>query len=75
MRRPAAALVAIAAVAVAGDARADRVVSGTVLDDTTGQPVAGALVAVGAGEAGTDDRGRFAGAYGWRDVEALIPDR
>ncbi len=54
------ALVALAALAAAaGEARADRVVTGTVVDDTTGQPVAGALVAVGAGEAGTDDQGRF----------------
>jgi hypothetical protein len=41
-------------------ARADRTVAGTVVDDATGQPVAGALVAVGTAEAPTDDTGRFA---------------
>src|SRR5436190_19187376 len=62
MRAP-AVLVAIAVAAIAAsatDARADRVVTGTVLDDATGKPVPGALVAVGTGEAGTDDQGRFA---------------
>src|SRR5262245_57316213 len=41
-------------------ARADRTVTGTVVDDATGQPVAGALVAAGTAEAPTDDTGRFA---------------
>ena len=38
---------------------AARAVTGTVLDDATGQPVVGALVAVGGGEAVTGDDGRF----------------
>ena len=59
MRAHAAVLIAVAAAAAAGDARADRVVTGTVVDDATGKPVPGALVAVGAAEAGTDDAGRF----------------
>src|SRR5689334_18736111 len=41
-------------------ARADRTVTGSVVDDATGQAVAGALVAVGTAEAPTDDAGRFA---------------
>ena len=53
--------VAIVAVVLGGGvARADRVVAGTVTDDATGKPIAGALVAVGAREGGTDDGGRFA---------------
>lgn len=67
MRCRSAAITALAVVAGlaalgggAGVARAERAVRGTVLDDATGQPVAGALVAVGAGEAGSDDAGRFA---------------
>ena len=54
---PAAAIAVIAA--MAGEARADRVVTGIVVDDATGQPVPGALVQVGAAEAATDDAGRF----------------
>jgi hypothetical protein len=38
---------------------ADRVVTGTVVDDATGLPVPGALVTVGAGETATDDDGAF----------------
>src|SRR3954471_23445145 len=38
---------------------ADRAVIGSVVDDATGMPVAGALVAVGGGEAATDDQGQF----------------
>ncbi|HEX3758995.1 MAG TPA: TonB-dependent receptor [Kofleriaceae bacterium] len=53
---PAIAVVMMAA----SSARADRTVTGTVVNDATGQPVAGALVAVGAAEAPTDDAGRFA---------------
>src|SRR5262245_49605090 len=41
-------------------AHADRTVTGSVADDATGQPVAGALVAAGTAEAPTDDTGRFA---------------
>src|SRR5215468_5291005 len=53
-------LLATAIVLVAPSlARADRTVTGTVVDDATGQPVAGALVAVGTAEAPTDDTGRF----------------
>src|SRR4051812_7899053 len=54
-------LLAAAAVLVAPSvARADRTVAGTVVDDATGQPVAGALVAAGTAEAPTDDAGHFA---------------
>jgi len=50
----------IAVVAItAGVARADRAVTGRVIDEASGQPVVGALVAVGTGEAGTDDGGNF----------------
>jgi hypothetical protein len=40
-------------------ARAERSISGTVVDHATGAPVAGALVAIGAVEVATDDDGRF----------------
>ena len=46
-------------VATATFAHAERVVVGTVVDDATGMPVPGALVAVGANEAATDDDGHF----------------
>ena len=41
-------------------AHAERAVSGTVVDDATGKPVVGALVAAGTAEAATDDAGKFA---------------
>ncbi len=50
--------IAIAIVAP-GVAHAERAVEGVILDDGTGQPVVGALVSVGVGEAGTDDNGAF----------------
>src|SRR4051794_41154078 len=54
------ALVALVIVAlVGGVARADRTITGTVVDSATGKPVAGALVAIGTAEAPTDDAGRF----------------
>jgi hypothetical protein len=40
-------------------ALADRTVSGTVVDDSTGAPVIGALVAIGTAETATDDQGHF----------------
>ena len=40
-------------------AHADRAVTGTVIDRTSGEPIAGALVSIGNGEAFTDERGRF----------------
>src|SRR5947207_10186494 len=49
----------VALVAGAESAHADRKVTGTVVDDATGKPVAGALVAVGAVELASDDAGRF----------------
>src|SRR5690349_2590080 len=52
----AALLVLVLAPAIAA---ADRAVTGTVVDDATGAPVAGALVTVGGGETATDDDGRF----------------
>ena len=54
------AVAAIAASVVApAIARADRAVTGTVVDDATGAPIAGALVTVGSTSATTDDAGRF----------------
>jgi hypothetical protein len=52
-------LVAIALVAPSA-AHAERAVVGSVVDDTTGQPVIGALVAIGTAEAATDGTGAFA---------------
>ena len=50
----------LAAVTLAAPAAfADRAVTGSVVDDATGSPVAGALVSVGSGEAATDDQGQF----------------
>src|SRR4051794_12246557 len=52
-------------------ARADRAVTGTVVDDATGAPVAGALVTVGSAVATTDDAGEFHAdelAFGRLDV-------
>jgi hypothetical protein len=50
----------VALVAAAGGvARAERAIDGAVVDDATGAPVVGALVAIGASEAATDDGGRF----------------
>src|ERR1043165_8948959 len=52
--------IATAIVLVApGLARADRTIAGSVVDDATGKPVVGALVAVGTAEAPTDDAGKF----------------
>src|SRR5215470_4853240 len=50
---------ALAVIAAAPPARADRSVTGAVLDDATGQPVVGALITVGNGEAASDERGWF----------------
>jgi hypothetical protein len=61
-------------VATTSAAYAERTVIGTVVDDSTGQPVVGALVAVGAGEAGTGDDGTFAITdvpYGRLDVVVI----
>ncbi|MGN6104641.1 MAG: TonB-dependent receptor [Kofleriaceae bacterium] len=58
MARRLAAPIAIVA-ALGQPARAERAVTGAVIDDATGQPIAGALVAIGAGEAATDNAGRF----------------
>jgi len=49
----------MAIAAIPAIARAERAVTGTVVDDATGMPVAGALVSVGTGEAGSDDAGTF----------------
>ena len=57
MRRALATAIALVAPSLA---YADRTVAGSVVNDATGQPVAGALVAVGTAEAPTDDAGRFA---------------
>ncbi|HEX4421798.1 MAG TPA: carboxypeptidase regulatory-like domain-containing protein [Kofleriaceae bacterium] len=51
----------VAAVAMApGVAQAERTVGGRVVDDATGAPVVGALVAVGSVEAVSGEDGRFA---------------
>ena len=69
------ALVAVVAVmAAAPVAHADRAVTGMVVDDATGLPVAGALVTVGGGEAATDDQGQFRideAAFGRLDVVVI----
>jgi hypothetical protein len=59
--RVAVTLLAILIGVVAGPsrARAERMVEGTIVDDATGEPIPGALVAVGTLEAATDERGRF----------------
>src|SRR5262245_50229891 len=49
----------VVVVASEGVAQADRSVTGRVIDGASGAPVAGALVTVGTGEAGTDDKGHF----------------
>ena len=56
MRGIAVAAVILIAPAVA---HAERAVTGTVVDDATGMPVPGALIAIGAAEAASDDDGRF----------------
>ncbi|MDB4953989.1 MAG: TonB-dependent receptor [Myxococcales bacterium] len=51
--------IVLAVIATAGIAHADRAISGIVVDDTTGSPIAGAFVVVGSSEAATDETGRF----------------
>lgn len=53
-------LVAAIVVLAPSAAHADRTVAGAVVDDATGQPVPGALVAIGTTEVATDDAGKFA---------------
>ena len=61
MSRVAIAAVIVATVAAtAGDARADRAVTGKVLDAATGAPIEGAVVAIGERQAMTDAAGGFA---------------
>ncbi|HSS02297.1 MAG TPA: TonB-dependent receptor [Kofleriaceae bacterium] len=57
-RRWLAVGIAVAVIAPA-IAHADRAVVGSVVDDATGLPVAGALVTVGASETTTDEQGQF----------------
>lgn len=59
MPRALVVAIAVAIVAVPGAAFADRAVTGTVVDDATGQPVPGALVTIAGGETATDDDGHF----------------
>src|SRR5262245_31045989 len=54
------ALVSGIAVLAPSAAYADRTVAGTVVNGATGQPIAGALVAIGTAEAATDEAGKFA---------------
>jgi hypothetical protein len=54
-------------------ARADRSVTGSVVDDATGLPVGGALVSIGGGEVTTDDRGQFrASDLGFGRIDVLV---
>lgn len=72
MRSLAFAIVVVAAAASA--ARAERAVTGLVVDDSTGLPIAGAFVSVGAGEAASGDDGRFTIAdvpFGRHDVVVI----
>lgn len=55
-----AAIGLVAALGAPRSAYADRSVTGTVVSDATGAPVAGVLVAAGTAEAATDDAGKFA---------------
>jgi hypothetical protein len=48
-----------ATLGAAGDARADRAVTGSVLDARTGAPIEGAVVAIGDRQATTDAQGAF----------------
>jgi hypothetical protein len=57
--RAALTLLVILWIAAPSRAYADRTVEGTVIDDATGEPIPGALVAVGTLEAATDEQGRF----------------
>lgn len=60
--------------AAASAARAERAVTGLVVDDSTGLPIAGAFVSVGAGEAASGDDGRFTIAevpFGRHDVVVI----
>jgi hypothetical protein len=54
------ALAAVIVLVAPSVAHADRTVTGAVLDEVTGQPIAGALVAIGTSEAATDGTGKFA---------------
>src|SRR5437868_6993018 len=51
--------VAAAVLAAPAIAHADRAVTGAVVDDASGVPIAGALVMVGSGETTTDEQGAF----------------
>ena len=54
-------------------ARAERAVTGSVVDDATGQPIVGALVSIGDREATTDGGGRFrVGSLGSGDVDVVV---
>jgi len=59
MLRPRVVIAIAVALLAPAVASADRAVKGTVVDDATGVPVAGALVALGGAETATDDEGRF----------------
>lgn len=52
-------VIAILVIAMVAEASAGRAVSGRVVDDASGASVVGALVAIGTGESGTADDGRF----------------
>jgi hypothetical protein len=67
-------LVAVTAVVLAAaPARADRAVTGTVVDDATGMPVAGALVTIAGSDATTDSRGEFRiGELGFGRVDVVV---
>lgn len=50
---------AVLLVAMVGTAHADRAVTGTIVDDKTNAPIAGALVTVGTAETSSDAAGAF----------------
>ncbi|CAN5892630.1 TonB-dependent receptor [soil metagenome] len=59
MRAVAAIATLAVLVAAPSPAHAERAVTGRIVDDGTGMPVPGALVAIGAHEAASDDDGQF----------------
>jgi len=72
--RVVASAVVVLAVAAPAVARADRAVTGSVVDAASGQPVAGASVTAGGIEVATDAAGAFVASgvpAGWFDVFVL----
>jgi hypothetical protein len=73
MLRPRVVIAIAVALCAPAVASADRAVTGRVVDDATGAPVAGALVAVGGGETATADDGWFqVGSVPFGRVEVVV---